>query len=586
MKCRLFSLLLCLAILLPQFSLSASALTPAQAADVDGDGAVTARDAAILARYNAGWEGYVDKRGRLTYPWRTGPRTDGKFVKSFDPDQPVDFGGYTFRVLTRAGEADGTRELDGETVPKFKTTHFSVMDVCPWLDGSWSDYGGYAKRFTKLSAAVAQRNAYLEETYHCSIEEIRVSDPFGELHVDLFSGSCSYDLAAVSVGLTSPMLNMTIQSQVTFGLYENVMNIPTVDITKEWYEEDIIRGVACGDAAYFLTGASDSTLRHAVFLPVIGLKTVKEAYGLTDEKAAGNFIYDLVLNGDWTVDKLIEVGTTCFNAYSDKTNKWLYSATGTSNITHAVGAGFSAYNPETRQLYSSFADCPGSDAFVKLKGFLSDEGHRTTTENAAITGGLSGSSGVIRAIGVPTYCNGSAYDSTSTNNWMAFLPFPKGSAAQEHYITQPNNGFCCMYVIPTANRAGAYADQYGFESGKDMEGYFISAFMEASLARHNTLGYDLKDAVIEQLSERRSFHNADFVSPEYPEGKPKAALRMIFDGLTLDFCFIYTSPITSVFSITGGVAANWDTLSSRYATAYNQQQRYLNKMLDFSAMDR
>lgn len=589
MRIKIVSLLLAVFLLLPIFSVSSFALTPAQAADVDGDGTITARDAAILARFTAGWSGYVDEQGGLTYPWKKAP-TPGDFVKSFDPDHPVDLGGYTFRILTFGGGDNGTRDYNGETVQNFSITHFSVMDVSPWTEGSRFDSEDRAKYFTKMSRAVAARNAYLETTYNCHIEEVRVLDPFSELYDDVLSGSRSYDLATCSVGLLSSasayanLSGLSTPAQVTSGVFANVLKIPTVDITKEWYDDDLLKGLAWNDTLYYLTGASDSTLRQAVFLPIIGLKSVSDAYtDLNDPLAAGNYLYDLILNGEWTVDKLTEIVNTCYAAYPDKTGRYTYSAASTSNVIFALGAGFSPCDPDGDSLYADFDSCPGSAAFMKLRDFLA--AHRTTSELSAYTGGLEKSKIIMRAIGAGVYCHGTAYSYTAAGNWIAPVPFPKGDVSQTSYITHPNPGFAYLYVIPKVNRAELSARARGFETGVDMEGYFLSAFMEASLAKHNDLGYDVRDALIEQLAALGSVHNSAFVTESFPQGKPRAVLDAIYDGLTLNAAYVYTPSVMNALSNCAAKDENWNTLASRYNSALDKQAEYLDRIHDYMKLD-
>lgn len=581
MKSKVFSLLLCILLILPLLALPASAMTPSQAADVDGDGAVTARDAAILARFTAGWDDYVDARGNLTYPWKSTSQVSDSYVKSFDPASPVDFQGYTFRILSWGGTDNGTRDFNGQTVRNFSITHFSVKDVCPWTAGTWSDSGTYAQYYTRLSQVVAERNAYLESAYNCHIEELRTADPFAELMADSYSGTDSFDLTLLPIGKASNGYNA--QSLFTMGLLENVLNVPTVDVTRPWYDTELLQRITLDEKLLFLTGASDSTLRQAVFLPLIGLKNVSDAYGtLSDEQAAANFVYDLVLNGKWTVEKMTEILNTCYNNYPSGVH-YTYSAAAYNNIVFALGAGYTAYNANGQTLFPDFSSCPSYTAWSELCDLLTS--HRTTDELDKIQGGRTGSTHVARAIGVSVYCYKSAYNSTSTNNWIAAVPFPKANVDQAGYITTPNLSFVCMYAIPVGNAARAVAGEYGFESGRDMEGYFASAFMEASLAEHNKKGYDVKDAILYQLAERGSFHNSALKTTDYPQGKPLAALQMIYDGLTVDPVLLYAPNTYSPLSACGADPAAWSGVEEKYNGNFESQSKSLDSMSVFLSLE-
>ena len=67
---RMVALVLALILLSGCVALPALAAdnTSAVVGDVDGDGFIRPRDAAIVARHLAGWEDYVDENGGVTYP--------------------------------------------------------------------------------------------------------------------------------------------------------------------------------------------------------------------------------------------------------------------------------------------------------------------------------------------------------------------------------------------------------------------------------------------------------------------------------------------------------------------------------------
>ena len=100
MKKRVLSLILAavLALALPPVSAQADQAYPG---DVDGDGAVTLKDAAIVARHAAGWEGYTLPDGGITYP-RSAAFSAGFGQADITPpnDIPMAGSGNTFRRLS------------------------------------------------------------------------------------------------------------------------------------------------------------------------------------------------------------------------------------------------------------------------------------------------------------------------------------------------------------------------------------------------------------------------------------------------------------------------------------------------------
>ena len=133
---RLLSVLLVFAMLLGLFATPASAETRESAitGDVDGDGVVLPRDAAIVARYLARWEDYVDENGELTYPeTETAAFSVGYGKVNITPDPAyyprvplAGYGNTNSRLASGVPDGDGLyltcvaiRDERGETVLMF-----------------------------------------------------------------------------------------------------------------------------------------------------------------------------------------------------------------------------------------------------------------------------------------------------------------------------------------------------------------------------------------------------------------------------------------------------------------------------------
>lgn len=561
LKTKLLSLLCCLVFVLPLLTLPVFALTPTEASDVDGDGVVTARDAAILARYVAGWDGYVDEFGSLTYPWRENVAS----VRTFDPEHPVYFkDGYTFRVLVFGGNDNGTQLVNGETRKNFSATHFSVKDVCPWTEGSWSDCDSYAKHYTKISQVVEERNQYLLDRYNITVVEERVHNTFDILKTDSFCGLHPYDAVMLPAS--------GFYNQATVGLLTNVYDIPTIDLEREWYDNELLSTFSFGNTLYYLTGASDSAIRQSVFLPSIGLTNVQKSYGYKTVTAAANFIYDTVLEGKWTVDKMIEVVNTCYAQYSGKSNHYKVTAETRINTDQMISAGFvSVINQNGKYtFYDTFSSCPNYSAWESLKEIFSGEERAKDTYTNIYTGTTSET--VIRYIGNTVYLYSGAY--SNTGNYIAILPDAKSTVDQE-YNQNPGMGYCYLYTIPKCNHADAHAPSYGFESGAALAGYVMSAFMEASLGKHNTKGYDVRDAYIQQLAALGSLHNDAF------QGKPLETLNLIFDSVHVDRGMLLSSDLYNLFRN----VVDWDSVEDSYDKSIKTYQGYAANIQEYLALE-
>ena len=184
-----------------------------------------------------------------------------------------DYGGMQFRISTKKGtlyEID-TEEADGDI----------------------------------LNDALFERNQRIEERFNIKIVPVITDSSDGYVHVNsvrqsIMAADDSFDLAATYVFTTGPL--------VTDGCFLNWLNMPYTDLSKPWWINGINEKFQVGDAIYTAVGDTcPSTLKltYGVFFN----RTIGEDYGYTET------IYDTIRNGEWTIDKFIEMTR---DVYSDQ----------------------------------------------------------------------------------------------------------------------------------------------------------------------------------------------------------------------------------------------------------------------------
>lgn len=145
-----------------------------------------------------------------------------------------------------------------------------------------------------INDAVYLRNRTVSERYGVEI----ITHPFGNaeagvnimtpLDASILAGDDSYQMASAYTYLAAP--------QSTDGKYLNWYEIPYINLNKPWWSDGFINAATINECTYIATG-SLSLLFNEVIMSVFFNKTLAENYNIES-------LYELVDNGDWTIDKM------------------------------------------------------------------------------------------------------------------------------------------------------------------------------------------------------------------------------------------------------------------------------------------
>jgi ABC-type sugar transport system, periplasmic component len=181
---------------------------------------------------------------------------------------PQDFGGVEFRVLTQP------RELWAD-----------------WEDWGHRDISAVEPNGDIINDAVYARNLKIEEKYNVKVTEYK-NDGFDSVVKNtVMAGDNAYEL------ICPPTL--TLVSFAQNGYLYNLFNVPYIDLSMPWYDQSAVRDLVVGDYLYGITGDL-ILLDNDATTAMIFNKQVLEDYSLGSP-------YDYVNNGQWTMDKLIEM---------------------------------------------------------------------------------------------------------------------------------------------------------------------------------------------------------------------------------------------------------------------------------------
>lgn len=96
-----------------------------------------------------------------------------------------------------------------------------------------------------------------------------------------------------------PHATVGVPGMVTGGLLYNVYDLPTIDLSKPWWNDSMTDALSIGDTAYYLSG--DIVMTWQGMLAIIFNKDYLTNYNIDDD------LYQLVRDGKWTYDKMLSL---------------------------------------------------------------------------------------------------------------------------------------------------------------------------------------------------------------------------------------------------------------------------------------
>ena len=367
-------------------------------------------------------------------------------------------------------EAESGRNAVKDTVPtdlKFdnETVTFFVRDD----NEMWKNEIDVEKTTNDtLYDAIYYRNATVEQRLGITIDQIgqagsfSVSDAWNStLRNAVLTKSGDYDAAAIYASTGSAI--------AVEGLYYNMLDLPHINLDKPWWNKSVVEEVTLFDTLYYLAGDIAVTeISDGVSL-FFNKNLFTELY-----QAQNINLYEIVENGDWTVDYLIDLVA---NAWIDENSDGVISDGDTVGFAAGVvttgDAGMDAWIPAmgislTKMVDGypelTFYDEHTVEAFEKLQA-LYNTNPGTLRASASATKFVVGNQLFTRA-----YLNaGSSFRNMQDN--YGVLPMPKFDKEQADYHTTFGNGASLIVVLSTCTRTdliGATIELMGAEAYKQV----------------------------------------------------------------------------------------------------------------------
>lgn len=218
--------------------------------------------------------------------------TDGESAEESEAESPIpprNFNGYTFRFLN-----GNTSYEHNELIIEEETA--DLIDNSFYL-----------------------RNAKVSEYFDITLSEKISNSPQADYSQSVLSDDYSFDVATLRMEWAFPVV---VENQAV-----NWAQIPNIDLTQDYWVQDSVKTFSLMNNVYFAVSAFDITHYDSVRAFAFN-KALIEEYRLESP-------YDLVREGKWTLDKLMEMAMTVAND-ADGDGKWttddMYGVSSSSNI--------------------------------------------------------------------------------------------------------------------------------------------------------------------------------------------------------------------------------------------------------------
>ncbi len=299
-----------------------------------------------------------------------------------------------------------------------------------------------------INGAVQERNNLLEEKYGIVFELYPEKYPGEKLALMLESGTDAYDLICESVDRL--LVGTVTNYYVALDGY--------MDFAHPWWDGQAIESLALSDKHFLLAGAAILTDDDNTYLTLYN----KDMYAANSDLSSYGNIYDIVRNGDFTIDLYYEMCKKV--SHADASGQWGFDAT-YGNLSHAYGATVmmngcnvsTVVKDEGNNLSLNVMTERSVGAFDKVYELMSDQ---QNTQRAELLITVPGTYGFAELEQMFVGGRGLFYNTTSSSVSIlksksrsfefGVLPIPKLESAQEHYCNTVNRYQSSALAIPSS----------------------------------------------------------------------------------------------------------------------------------------
>jgi len=284
------------------------------------------------------------------------------------------------------------------------------------------------------SDAIWERNERIEDRYNVKIT-LNLTDQEAQ---DAMVTYCNLDEHVAEVCDMQQYMAMT---PVCYDGYTSWLDIPFLNFNKPWWNKESIDSAIINDYVYTITGALSLNSMQMTYCFAFN-QELMEDWGHPAEE-----LYNLVWDGEWTYDKLIEITANMYddlnaNGLRDSGDVFGFGHTPMRSMPWATSIDIHPLTiaDDGRSLKVTLADEKMYSFLDKMINFLhSSKGANKDSEYTDFTDGN---------VGIQTTTFENCYTIFRDINFTySLLPYPKYDTAQTNYYTTPNVNFS-VYGVP------------------------------------------------------------------------------------------------------------------------------------------
>ena len=292
-----------------------------------------------------------------------------------------------------------------------------------------------------VNDAYYQRNLGVEDRLNVKLEFLegitRGSNDFRQkINNSVMSGSGEYDIVA---GHSHHVSQASVD-----GLLMNMLDVDYIDFDKPWWAQSLKKETTIGGALYFLAGD-------------IAVSTTSRIQGLffnndyiVDYKLEDP--YDVVLDGKWTVDKLISMSKDIYSDLNsdgkkDEKDQFGFACDWVQFQAPMYSCGIKSVdvtNDGGLTVSPTICSEKATDLLVKLCGFVHDTDDATKIAQMDDTKIFIEGRTLFYAFPLGLISTG---DMRAVKFSYGFIPWPKYDENQENYIVSSSNAFS-LWSVP------------------------------------------------------------------------------------------------------------------------------------------
>ncbi len=338
-----------------------------------------------------------------------------------------------------AGSTDGSQEDEGGKSDSPENSEASSQGS--QTEEPEYDFGGRVFRIgsyydmtpdpesNAVNAALAERIAYVEENYNCTIEFVDLGDDY----IDDYTNTVLAGDPIVDIGyaITTTVLPNLIEG----GIVYPISDLDTIDLSEYKWRQDVV-DAGYYKGKYYTMVLADPEIRYGIFWN----KTLFDENGLPD-------LYELYDSGNWNWETFKDVAMQAnidkdndgtidiygFNARADLA--WCYLYSNEAYIAEKTDSGMTLdlNNPRVMEALTAYQDFASTVDYRSIDWSVDDW-------NSLILSFENGTSMMC----LEEFWISYSYLNDMSDSW-GWVPFPKGNSAEDYSCYGKENG--CRVIL-------------------------------------------------------------------------------------------------------------------------------------------